>query len=207
MKKISRRRFIRDSGTGLAAGAVTSAVAPLVVSRAAEGATPPPDGVTLVELNVNGVTHRLEVEDRWTLVEVLRDRLDLKGTKIGCDDGECGACTVLLDGTPVYSCTYLAVWADGKEITTIEGVSHGAQLSPVQDAFVKHDGPQCGFCTPGQVMAATALLQHNSNPSREDVRRAMAGNLCRCGNYNHYVNAVLAVAGSERLTSEDHGHD
>ncbi len=201
MTKISRRRFIRDSGTGLAAGAVTSAIIPLASPQTAEGAPAAPEGVTLIALKVNGEMHRLEVEHRWSLIEVLRDHLGLTGTKLGCDDGECGACTVLVDGVPIYSCNTLAVWADGKEITTIEGVSSGNKLHPVQDAFIKEDGPQCAFCTPGQVMAAVALLNQNPNPTRQQVAEGLAGNLCRCGNYNHYVNGVLAVAGSKRQTA------
>jgi len=201
MNKISRRRFMRDSGTGLAAGAVASAI-PLVAPQPAEGATPPPEGTTQISMKVNGELHRLEVQDRWSLVEVLRDHLHLTGTKIGCDDGECGACTVIVDGAPIYSCNTLAVWADGKEITTIEGISNGKTLHPVQESFVKVDAAQCAFCAPGQVVAAVALLQRNPNPTRDEVRQGMAGNLCRCGNYNHWVDGVLGVAGSKKQTAE-----
>jgi len=143
---------------------------------------------------VNGMERRVEVEDRWTLVELLRDHLELTGTKIGCDRGECGACTVLLDGKPVYSCSNLAVWADGRSVQTVEGLAQGERLDPLQRAFVEHDGPQCGFCTSGQLMSARALLNRNSRPTADDVRAAMTGNLCRCSNYNRYVEAVLAAA-------------
>lgn len=139
----------------------------------------------------------MEVEDRWTLAEVLRDHLGLTGTRLGCDRGECGACTVLLDGKSVYSCSYLAVWADGKDITTVEGLAHGDELDPLQQAFITHDGPQCGFCTSGQLMSARALLNDNPHPSENEVRQAMAGNICRCSNYNRYLEAILAAAREE----------
>ncbi|MDB9968600.1 (2Fe-2S)-binding protein [Gammaproteobacteria bacterium] len=140
---------------------------------------------------VNGDSHLVEVEDRWTLVEVLRDQLDLTGTKIGCDRSECGACTVIMNGKPVYSCSQLAVWTDGAQITTVEGLASGGQLSPVQQAFVENNGPQCGFCTPGQLMTATALLRNNSTPNAREVKEALVGNLCRCSNYNAIVEAVV----------------
>jgi aerobic-type carbon monoxide dehydrogenase small subunit (CoxS/CutS family) len=143
---------------------------------------------------VNGTELRLDVEDRWTLAELLRDHIGLTGTKIGCDRGECGACTVLMDGKPVYSCSNLAVWADGREIQTVEGLAHGDQLDPLQHAFVEHDGPQCGFCTSGQLMSAKGLLTRNPHPTPHEVRAGMTGNICRCSNYNHYVEAVLAAA-------------
>jgi CO/xanthine dehydrogenase Mo-binding subunit/aerobic-type carbon monoxide dehydrogenase small subunit (CoxS/CutS family) len=160
-------------------------------------AAPAADPRTTVRLTVNGALHRVEVEDRWTLAEVLRDHLRLTGTKIGCDRGECGACTVLLDGKPLYSCSQLAVWADGKAIQTVEGlIAASGRLDPLQRAFVEHDAPQCGFCTSGQLMAAKALVNANPHPTADEVRAAMTGNLCRCSNYNHYVEAVLAATGS-----------
>ena len=133
----------------------------------------------------------MDVEDRWTLVEVLRDQLDLTGTKIGCDRSECGACTVIMNGKPVYSCSQLAVWADGAQVTTVEGLASGGQLAPVQQAFVQNNGPQCGFCTPGQLMTATALLSNNATPNADEVKQALVGNLCRCSNYNAIVEAVV----------------
>jgi aerobic-type carbon monoxide dehydrogenase small subunit (CoxS/CutS family) len=151
---------------------------------------------TSIKLIVNGTEHRAEVEDRWTLVEVLRDHLGLTGTKIGCDRGECGACTVLLDGKPVYSCSQLAVWADGRTVQTVEGLASNEHLHPLQEAFIEHDGPQCGYCTSGQLMSAKALLDHNPHPTADEVRAAMTGNICRCSNYNRYVESVLAAAAS-----------
>jgi CO/xanthine dehydrogenase Mo-binding subunit/aerobic-type carbon monoxide dehydrogenase small subunit (CoxS/CutS family) len=161
----------------------------------------PDDPRTAIRITVNGSVHRLDVEDRWTLAEVLRDHLTLTGTKIGCDRGECGACTVLLDGKAVYSCSQLAVWADGKTIDTVEGLSTNGQLDPLQRAFIDHDAPQCGFCTSGQLMAAKALVAANPHPNADDARAAMTGNLCRCSNYNHYVEAVLAATGSAKAVA------
>ena len=131
------------------------------------------------------------MDDRWTLAELLQDELDLTGTKIGCNRSECGACTVLMDGQPIYSCSQLAVWADGANIQTVEGLARDGELTPVQQAFVVNNGPQCGFCTPGQLMAATALLNSNPSPTADEVKEAMVGNLCRCSNYNAIVEAVV----------------
>ena len=203
MSRISRRRFVEGTGAGLAAvAAVPLAVEELAAQQksspagATSGALP---GVprTTVKLTVNGAEHSVEVEDRWTLVEVLRDHLQLIGTRIGCDRSECGACTVLIDGKPMYACTQLAAWMDGRSVQTVEGLAKGANLDPLQEAFIKHDAPQCGFCTSGQLMAAKALLNHNPHPTRDEVRAAMTGNLCRCSNYNHYVEAVLAASGGQ----------
>ena len=191
---ISRRRFLEGTGTAIAAATaapVLAAQAPAApLNRAANAPR------TRIQITVNGVSRRLEVEDRWTLVEVLRDHLGLTGTKIGCDRGECGACTVLLDGRPVYSCSQLAAWADGRRVETVEGLARDGRLSPLQQAFVDHNAPQCGFCTSGQLMAATALLARNPRPSAAEVRSGMAGNLCRCSNYNAIVEAVMAAAGT-----------
>jgi aerobic-type carbon monoxide dehydrogenase small subunit (CoxS/CutS family) len=148
---------------------------------------------TAISLTVNGVSHRVEVEDRWTLAELLRDQLDLTGTKIGCDRSECGACTVLLNGQPVYACSQLAVWADGADVQTVEGLAHNGRLSPLQQAFIDHNAPQCGFCTPGQLMTATALLNTVPRPDAAQVQQALVGNLCRCANYNAIVEAVVAA--------------
>ena len=149
---------------------------------------------SIVNLKVNRKNYRVEVEHRSTLAEVLRDEFGLTGTKIGCDRGECGACTVIINGRSIYSCSQLAVWMDGKEIVTIEGLAQGDKLDPVQEAFIEHDGPQCGFCTSGQIMSGKALLLKNSKPTEAQARRALSGNLCRCGNYNREVAAVLAAA-------------
>jgi aerobic-type carbon monoxide dehydrogenase small subunit (CoxS/CutS family) len=153
---------------------------------------------TAISLTVNGVSHRVEVEDRCTLVELLRDQLDLTGTKIGCDRSECGACTVLLNGQPVYACGHLAVWADGADIQTVEGLAQNGRLSPLQQAFIDHNAPQCGFCTPGQLMTATALLNTIPRPDAAQVKHALVGNLCRCSNYNAIVEAVVAAGAQQR---------
>jgi aerobic-type carbon monoxide dehydrogenase small subunit (CoxS/CutS family) len=190
MSKISRRRFFEGTGAGLVATAV-----PL---KGQQRPAPPAFSVppTTIQVTVNGERRKLDVEDRWTLVEVLRDHLGLTGAKIGCDRGECGACTVLLDGKPVYSCSQLAVWADGRSVQTVEGLMQKGQLDPLQKAFIEHDGPQCGFCTSGQLMSAKALLNHNAHPTADEVRSAMTGNICRCSNYNRYVESVMAAAGT-----------
>ncbi len=148
---------------------------------------------TAISLTVNGVRHHVDVEDRWTLVELLRDQLDLTGTKIGCDRSECGACTVLMNGQPVYACSQLAVWADGADVQTVEGLAHDGHLSPLQQAFIEHNAPQCGFCTPGQLMTATALLNAVPSPDAAQVKHALVGVLCRCSNYNAIVDAVVSA--------------
>jgi carbon-monoxide dehydrogenase small subunit len=147
-----------------------------------------------IVLKVNGNSYNINVETHRTLVEVLRDTLGFTGTKKSCNEGECGACTVLMDGKSVASCLVLAVAAQGKEITTIEGLSKGEELHPVQEAFVKHTAIQCGYCTPGMVLSAKALLDENPEPTTEEVRRAISGNLCRCTGYQQIVDAVMAAA-------------
>jgi xanthine dehydrogenase YagT iron-sulfur-binding subunit len=193
---ISRRDFLETTGAVIAAATASPALKANVSREAPTLADDVETGVpsTAIRIVVNGTEHKLQVEDRWTLAEVLRDHIGLTGTKIGCDRGECGACTVLMDGKPVYSCSNLAVWADGREIQTVEGLMHGDELDPLQRAFVEHDGPQCGFCTSGQLMSAKGLLTHNPHPTAHEVRAAMTGNICRCSNYNHYVEAVLAAS-------------
>lgn len=148
-----------------------------------------------IELNVNGVKYRLRVEPWRTLVEVLRETLGLTGTKKSCNEGECGACTVLMDGLPVASCLVLAVDARGREVVTIEGLSKGEDLHPVQESFLRHGAIQCGFCTPGMVMASKALLDRNPRPTLIEARKAISGNLCRCTGYQHIINAILGAAG------------
>jgi len=187
--KLSRRGFLEGAGVAVVAATAAPAIAQ---NQIAEPASNVPR--TKIRVTVNGKTQRVEVEDRWTLVEFLRDHLGLTGTKIGCDRGECGACTVLLDGKPVYSCSNLAVWADGRTVQTVEGLSKGDDLDPLQHAFIEHDAPQCGYCTSGQLMSARALLNANPHPTADDVRAGMTGNICRCSNYNRYVEAVLAAA-------------
>jgi carbon-monoxide dehydrogenase small subunit len=145
-------------------------------------------------LSVNGISYPVELEPGTSLLQAVRDVVGLTGSKEGCDDSECGACMMLLDGRPVNSCSYLALQADGREVTTVEGLARGDQLSALQRAFLEHGGVQCGFCTPGMLISATALLQANPHPSEEDVRIGLSGNLCRCTGYDGIVKAVLSVA-------------
>src|SRR5947207_7527334 len=191
-RKISRRKFLENTGAALA----VATAAPALEAQRSTVNTPADPAVprTMIRMTLNGLERRIEVEDRWTLVELLRDHFELTGTKIGCDRGECGACTVLLDGKPVYSCSNLAVWADGRSVETVEGLAQNGGLDPLQQAFIDHDAPQCGFCTSGQLMSAKGLLTRNPQPSADEVRAGMTGNLCRCAGYNHYVEAVLAAA-------------
>lgn len=146
-----------------------------------------------ITLEVNGEKHQIEVEPRETLLQVLRDRLLLTGTKEGCGTGDCGACTVLVDGKPVTSCLVLAVSAEGKQIVTIEGISDNERLHPIQQSFIDHGAIQCGFCIPGIVLSAKALLDRNPKPSETQIREAIAGNLCRCTGYKKIIEAIMAV--------------
>jgi xanthine dehydrogenase YagT iron-sulfur-binding subunit len=146
-------------------------------------------------LRVNGCERRLHLDGRRTLLDALREGLGLTGTKKGCDQGACGACTVLLDGKRVLSCLVLAAQCDGRDVTTIEGLARDGQLHPVQEAFIRHDGFQCGYCTPGQIMSAVALLGEGRAGSDEEIREFMSGNLCRCGAYPNIVAAIREAAG------------
>jgi carbon-monoxide dehydrogenase small subunit len=148
-------------------------------------------------LTVNGTSYPIEVEPGTTLLYAVRDEVGLTGAKEGCDDSECGACMMLLDGKPVNSCSYLALQAEGSEITTVEGLAGDSELAPLQRAFLERGGVQCGFCTPGMLISATALLQANGQPTEEDVRIALSGNLCRCTGYDGIVKAVLAIASAD----------
>jgi len=148
----------------------------------------------LVELNVNGEFYQVLIEPWRTLLEVLRETLNLTGTKEGCGRGDCGACTVLLDGKAVNSCLLLAIDAQGKNILTIEGLSQGGQLHPLQEAFIEHGAIQCGFCTPGMILSAKALLDKNPQPTVEEVRQAISGNLCRCTGYTKIIKAILGAS-------------
>ncbi len=186
---VSRRGFIASVGTGALGAAVAGRAVgsePAAEASAAER--------TPITLTVNGRRHRVLVEPRWSLLFVLRDSLALTGTKPGCERGECGACTVLIDGVPRYACLMLAVEAEEHEVTTIEGLMRGEELGPVQRAFVEDDALQCGYCTPGQIMAAEGLLRANPDPSLAEVRQGMSGNLCRCGTYPHISRAVRRAA-------------
>jgi putative selenate reductase molybdopterin-binding subunit len=192
-RKLSRRKFLENTGTAL----VVAAAAPKLAAQTRPSGSQSRRAPATIALTLNGTTRKVAVDDRWTLAELLRDHLDLTGTKIGCDRGECGACTVLLDGKPAYSCSQLAAWMDGRSVETVEGLASGGKLDRLQQAFVDHDAPQCGFCTSGQLMAATALVRANPHPTADEARAAMTGNLCRCSNYNHYVEAVVKGPGTE----------
>lgn len=196
----SRRGFIAR----LAALSASITVAPTLLRSAPgpERGTSPADptkeetggGLTEITLNVNGTAQRLRVDNRVTLLDALRDRLRLPGTKKGCDHGQCGACTMHIDGRRVLSCLTLAVMAKGKEITTIEGLAHGDELHPVQAAFIECDGFQCGYCTPGQIMSAVACIREGHINSDAEIRENMSGNLCRCGAYPNIVDAIKLAA-------------
>ncbi len=147
-----------------------------------------------ITLHVNGINYLVPVEPRRTLVEVLRENLGLMGTKVSCNEGECGACTVLIEGRPAASCLVLAIDAQQQEIMTIEGMSAGEKLDPIQEAFLQHGAIQCGFCTPGMVMSAKALLDDNPHPTALEARQAISGNLCRCTGYQQIVDSILAAA-------------
>ncbi len=194
---VTRRAFLEGTSAALVIAATAQA-------GAAQAPPVPPAPVprTTISVTVNGILKTIEVEDRWTLAELLRDHLELTGTKLGCERGECGACTVILDDTPVYACSQLAAWADGRTVLTVEGLARAGQLHPLQQAFVEHDAPQCGFCTSGQLMSAKALLDRNPHPTATEVRTALVGNICRCSNYNRYVEAVVAVGAGRTAPSD-----
>ena len=189
-KGLTRRGFLQLMGAGAVASAAVTGAGAKPATEVIE-----PAEMTKVRLLINGRRHRLLVEPRWSLLFVLRERLGLTGTKVGCERGECGACTVLINGQPRYACMALALEAEGKEITTLEGLMKGEELGPVQQAFLEHDAFQCGYCTPGQIMAAEGLLRSNPNPSLEEIRRGVSGNLCRCGAYEHIFRAARRAAG------------
>lgn len=192
-KKISRRSFIKDVGGGVLA---TSLIAPALPSAIAksEAAKSPEIPLIPIRITVNGEALKMRIEPRTTLLELLRDKLQLTGTKLVCNHGECGSCTVLLNQRAVYSCQTLAVDADGQEVLTIEGLLSGEKLHPLQQAFRENDGLQCGFCTPGQIMAAHALLLRNPHPDLEEIKEGMSGNLCRCGAYPNIIKSVKAAS-------------
>jgi xanthine dehydrogenase YagT iron-sulfur-binding subunit len=194
-KTITRRAFLRGMGGGAAGAAVTTRLLrPNLSAAQTEADAAPVYAKKSIRFTLNGRGVSIDVEPRETLLEVLRQRLRLTGTKKTCDRGECGGCTVLLDGEPVYSCLFLAVRADGKQITTIEGLADGDSLHPVQQAFIDKDGYQCGFCTPGFIMSSVGLLDKNQAPSAADIRAALSGNICRCGNYVKIHEAVADAA-------------
>lgn len=196
----SRRQFLRNLGITTAVASLLASGAVIEERRSRKAQAQPPQraqrlhGTVPVTLLVNGVERRLQIEPRVTLLDALRDHLGLTGTKRVCDRGSCGACTVLLDGKPVYSCSILAVDAQGRRIETVEGLARNGQLHPLQQAFVEHDAFMCGFCTPGFIMSLKPLVEENGQPNLSQVKRACSGNICRCGAYNRIFEAALSAA-------------
>jgi len=192
---VSRRSFLKSFGTTAAAAATAQVdVVAQELQKANAEKTYGPEAVPIT-LKVNGKDLNLRVEPRVTLLEALRNHSDLTGAKEVCDRATCGACTVLMNGTPIYSCSKLAIEAQGHEITTVEGLARGGQLSKVQQAFIDQDGLMCGYCTPGFVMSVSALLERTPRPTAEQVKHACAGNLCRCGTYPRIMQAAFKAAG------------
>lgn len=189
---VSRRGFLTGVGATTAAVAVSGHINVNLAQAASTEITS--EDMAKIKLKINGREQRLLVEPRWTLLFVLRERMGLNATKVGCERGECGACTVLIDDRPQYACMILAVEAVDHEITTLEGLMDGEKLGPTQQAFLEQDAYQCGYCTPGQIMAAEGLLRNNAQPTELEIARAMSGNLCRCGAYTHIFAAVQSAA-------------
>ena len=189
---ITRRSFLTSMGVGaLAVGASGELLAaPLEAQQEVAKA----DETTRLKLLINGSQHTLLVEPRWSLLYVLREQIGLTGTKVGCERGECGACTVLINNVPRYACLTLAMECEGSEIVTLEGLMKGEDLGPVQQAFLEHDGFQCGYCTSGQIMAVEGLLRKRPDPTPDDIRNGVGGNLCRCGAYPHIFKAARRAA-------------
>lgn len=184
----NRRSFLKAAAAASAAAAIQESAISQVPTESHLPAT-----AKSIQLKVNGTAHQLTVDTRTTLLDALRERLGLPGTKKGCDHGQCGACTVHVNGRRINSCLTFAVMHESDEITTIEGLANGEALHPVQAAFVEHDAFQCGYCTPGQIMSATALLHEPIGPNDDDIREAMSGNICRCGAYPNILAAIKAV--------------
>lgn len=194
-RTVTRRDFLK----GLGSGAVGTALAPKLLAQDASSLQTKKGNIPVyskkkITLTVNGKQYSVKVEPRDTLLHVLRERLNLTGAKRTCDRGECGACTVILDGDPVYSCMYLAIRADGKKVTTIEGLATDKGLHPIQQAFIEKDAYQCGFCTPGFLMSSVSLLKRNKNPNLDEIKMGLSGNICRCGNFSRIYEAVSAAA-------------
>jgi xanthine dehydrogenase YagT iron-sulfur-binding subunit len=194
----SRRSFLKTVGAGGVAAGVL-AKAPGAAAQGAVRAVGP--GPVAIALNVNGQTHKLEIEPRVTLLDALRNRLDITGVKRVCDRGSCGACTMIVDGRTIYACSTLAIEMQGKKIRTVDGLMQGTVLHPVQQAFCDRDGLMCGFCTPGFVTAAAALLEKNPRPTPEQARRALDGNICRCGTYVRVLEATLNTGTAKGVTN------
>ncbi len=189
--RVSRRDFLKGIGTGTVAAAMITTAGP---QREAEAA--PVKGIreTVIQTEINGRKYRITVKAHWTLLDVLRRELGLTGTKNSCDRGSCGACTVIMDGMAVYACSLLAIEADKRKITTIEGLSDGEKLHPIQAAFMREDALQCGFCTPAMIMSTKALLDKNPRPSVVEVKEALSGTICRCAAYPKIVKAAMSVS-------------
>ena len=195
VRKLSRRRFIvRAAAPAFAAGLGLPPVAVAAAQIAAVAVVPRGPAPVPVHLSVNGRMHALSLEPRVTLLDALRERIGLTGTKKGCDQGQCGACTVLVDGKRVNSCLTLAIATEGKQVTTVEGLARGDRLHPVQAAFIEYDAFQCGYCTPGQICSAVGLIAEGRATSDDAIREHMSGNICRCGAYVNIVAAVKAAA-------------
>jgi aerobic-type carbon monoxide dehydrogenase small subunit (CoxS/CutS family) len=192
---VNRRTFLKGIGTSAVAVATVQVGAVADEINKAAGPGPQGPGAVPVTLTINGEKKNFQLEPRVTLLDALRNYGPLTGTKEVCDRGTCGACTVLIDGKPAYACMKLAIDAQGHDITTIEGLAKDGKLTPVQQAFVDCDALMCGFCTPGFVMATTALLAENPKPTVDDIKHACSGNLCRCGTYPHIINAALKASG------------
>lgn len=191
--KLSRRRFIKGVIASSVAAASSAGIYSATAQDTARGAVE-----RLISLNVNGQTRRVDVAPQETLAYTLRYKLGLTGTKIGCNRGECGACTVIIDGITNYSCSTLTHSVGSRTVRTVEGLqASDGTLHPVQQAFIEELSPQCGFCTPGQIMSAVALLEENPRPTREEARHALSGNICRCGAYDNYLNGVMRASGQE----------
>jgi xanthine dehydrogenase YagT iron-sulfur-binding subunit len=193
--RFSRRGFLKGAGVTAATTVIETAnsLARETTDALHGDRVLGPDALP-VKMHINGREHSVMIEPRDTLAQTLRDGLGLTGTKVVCDRGSCSACTVWIDNTPALACMTLSIDTAGREITTIEGLSHGSTMHPVQAAFVKHDAMQCGFCTPGMVMSCAALLERNPSPNLDDVKHAVSGNLCRCGTYPKVFAATLEVA-------------
>jgi xanthine dehydrogenase YagT iron-sulfur-binding subunit len=199
--RLTRRGFLSQAG---AAGVVGVAASIPLVAAATEIALAPPEveipGTVPITLRINGATHSVRIDPRATLLDTLRETVHLTGTKKGCDHGQCGACTVHVNGERVNSCLRLALMHEGDAITTIEGIGEPEALHPMQAAFVEHDGYQCGYCTSGQIMSAVALMKEPCGPSDADVKELMSGNICRCGAYPNIVAAIQQVRGNARVS-------
>jgi xanthine dehydrogenase YagT iron-sulfur-binding subunit len=188
----SRRDFLKQSSILTALALTPAAMVKAVESEWDEGIASALEKMPL-KIEVNGVLHTLSVEPRVTLLDLLREQLHLTGTKKGCDLGQCGACTVHVDGRRINSCMTLAIMQNGKKVTTIEGLATGDKLHPMQEAFIKYDGFQCGYCTPGQIMSAVACIREGHATTEADIREYMSGNICRCGAYSNIVDAIVEV--------------